>query len=110
MGQFKDESTDSIKSFDQQLIALHSTILGDQCELYPYKVKSKGEVQSRLTLNFKLHNLSPEYLNPAHNANSDTRKIEFRQSPAKLNHNIDLSTHLTILVEKFDVLICAKLV
>ena len=45
-----------------------------------------------------------------HNANSDTRKIEFRQSPAKLNHNIDLSTLLTILVEKFDVLICAKLV
>ena len=40
VGQFKDESTDSIKSFDQQLIALHSTILGDQCELYPYKVKS----------------------------------------------------------------------
>ena len=56
------------------------------------------------------NNLSRPQFKPPHNANSDTRKIEFRQSPAKLNHNIDLSTLLTILVEKFDVLICAKLV
>ena len=48
--------------------------------------------------------------NTQHTALSDIRKIEFRQSPAKLDHNLDLSTLLTILVEKFDVLICAKLV
>ena len=45
-----------------------------------------------------------------HSANSDIWKIEFHQSPIKFDYNIYLSTLLTILEEKFDVLICAKLV
>ena len=39
VGQFKDETIDPDRNYDFELIAMHSTILGDDCETYPLKVK-----------------------------------------------------------------------
>ena len=41
VGQFKDETIDPDRNYDFELIAMHSTILGDDCETYPLKVKLK---------------------------------------------------------------------
>ena len=51
VGQFKDETIDPDRNYDFELIAMHSTILGDDCETYPLKVKLK--------MNTRLNFLSP---------------------------------------------------
>ena len=46
VGQFKDETIDLDRNYDFEMIAMVSTILGDDCETYPLKVNLK--IKTRL--------------------------------------------------------------